>query len=47
MICRDGMVGVAGRAASTKAHQPPLQNVSVVVLVIMLFPQQASNDNVK
>ena len=31
MICRDGMVGAAGRAASTKPHQPPLETIPIVV----------------
>jgi hypothetical protein len=31
MICRDGMVGTAGRAASTKPHQPSLEIIRVVV----------------
>jgi hypothetical protein len=31
MICRDGMVGAAGRAAHTKHLQPPLQTIPVVV----------------
>ena len=31
MICRDGMVGVAGRAASIKPHQSPLETILVLV----------------
>ena len=31
MIYRDGMVGAAGQAASTKPHQPPLETIHVVV----------------
>jgi len=33
---RDGMVGAAGRAASTNHRQPPLQMLIVVVNVILL-----------
>ena len=31
MVCRDGMVGAAGQAASTNHRQPPLQMFIVVV----------------
>ena len=34
MIYRDGMVGAAGRAASTKPHQQPLEIIPVVVAAI-------------
>ena len=30
MICRDGIVGAAGRAVSTKPYQPPLETIPVV-----------------
>jgi len=35
MICRDGIVGAAGRAVSTKPYQPPLETIPVVVHVLM------------
>jgi hypothetical protein len=31
MICRDGLVGVAGQIASTNGLEPPLQMIFVVV----------------
>ena len=32
MICRDGLVGAAGQTAPTKGYEPPIKNVSVVVM---------------
>ena len=34
MICRDGLVGAAGQTAPTKDYDPPLKNVSVVVVMV-------------